>query len=197
MSFDPAYLVLIISAVFIAVAMFVRLQYRRKLEPLTELLDERSGEVQGWFSYTLSGHFNGREAVFVATPGGKNRPPRFHIRLGCRAPIDFTVRKEGVGSRIAKSLRLMKDVETGDFTLDSKYVFSCREPELFSRWVREAQVREAITRLMDLSSVDRLGLDGGHLETMRVRPGDSMEPQHVRRVLESLETIARTFEVGR
>jgi hypothetical protein len=197
MTFDPVYVVLIVAAIFVAVVTLVRMQYRRRLEPLTTVLDERSGEVQGWFSFTLAGHFNGREAAFVATPGGKNRPPKFQIRLGCRAPIEFLVRKEGLGSRIAKSLRLMKDVDTGDFTLDSKYVFSSREPEIFSRWVREPQVREAITKLMDQSGVDRLALDGGHLETLRVRPGDTMEPQHVRGVLENLETLARTFEVGR
>jgi len=196
--FEPAFMIPIVVAVFVAVMIVHRLHYRRKLEPLVTLLDERSGEVQGFFRFTLAGHFNGREAAFIVTPGGKNRPPHFHVRLACGAPIEFAVTREGLGSRIAKSLRLMKDVETGDFTLDEKYVFSCRDPEIFSRWVREPQVRESITRLMDHSSVDRLELENGRLETTRMRlRDDTVSPTSVRGVLESLETLSRTFEVGK
>jgi hypothetical protein len=192
---SPPVLFVIFIVVFAGVLVAMRVYNRKRLLPLAELLDEHSGEVTGAFTFTLAGHFRGREAAFTIRPGGKNRPPKFYVGIRCGAPVVFEIYKEGIGMNLAKKLHLLKDVEVGDPALDAKYVFSTKEPETFSAWVLRPEVRDAVTRLLDAGNVDRLEFRNGFLCTMRTPPGrESFEPDKARGILESLETLVKSLE---
>ena len=197
-NFSPSIIFYLAAAILFFVFWAARRYNRNRMAVLAEVLDERSGEARGWFSFTLAGHFNGREAEFRLTPGSKNSPPKLHTRLKCAAPMVFSVSREGVGARFAKALHLMKDVDVGDPVLDERYVFSTQDPEIFAEWVKEPEVKEAIMSLMDLRNMDRLDLKDGQLQALRVRfDKEDLQPPHARAVLERLDALARTFEVGK
>src|SRR6266850_3825879 len=183
----------------IALGMFIlffsRRRMRRKLEPLAELLDEHSGDPTGFFAVTLAGHFRSREAAFLLIPGGKNRPRKFFIEVACAGSLVFEIYREGMGTRFAKKLHLLKDVEIGDSELDEKLVFSCKDPERFSRWIASTEVKAAVSSLLLARDVDRLALETGRLRAIHIHYGDDdFERERVRGVLGEMETLARALE---
>ena len=185
----------LLLAVGIMVA--VRFGARRKLEPLAELFDGRSADVRGFLRLRLEGHIRGREAAFVAAPGSKHSPPKLCIRVSYGVPGSFRVAREGVGTRIAKSLHLQGDVDVGDAELDAKYVFACDDPTSFARWLREPGVREAMGALMDRKGGHALALRDGVLEATQVRPkAIDFEPDTARGTLASLEKLGAALTGG-
>jgi hypothetical protein len=194
---EPVTIFVLLAGVFFAFLYFHRQYNRRRLLSLAGILDEHPTDVRGWFGFRLEGHFRGREASFRIEPGRKNSPPRFFVSLACRAPVAFVVTREQLGSKIAKALRLLKDVEVGDPELDGRFVFKCAEPDSFAPWIREPSVRAAVLSLMTRRQVDLLEAEEGSLKAMRAGRGAAfLDPENARGILEDEEILVRSLEVG-
>jgi len=182
-------------AIAIVLIVVVRARLRAKIAPLGEVLDGQQGDVTGPVAPTLTGMFKGREASFLLTPGGKNAPPKFFINVACGGPLLFEIYREDIGSRFAKRLHLLTDVEIGDPDLDAKLVFSCKEQEPFSRWMAVAEVKRAVASLLLSRGVDRLALESDRLRAVHFHytAGD-LEIARVRAVLEEMEILVRPLE---
>ncbi|MBI3450090.1 MAG: hypothetical protein HY049_14400 [Acidobacteria bacterium] len=177
-----------------AILVLLRIRLRGKIAPLEQALDGGQAEISGVLAPTLSGRFRDREASFRLTPGGKNRPPRFAIRLACPESVAFDIRREDLGTKLAKRLHLMSDVEIGDPVLDAKLVFSSKEPDALVRLMSAAEPKAAVASLLLDLAVDRLAFEGELLVAEHVRYGDGdLDPSRVRQVLERMEIVARAL----
>ncbi|HZE89146.1 MAG TPA: hypothetical protein VE404_06335 [Verrucomicrobiae bacterium] len=177
-----------------AILVFLRLRLRAKIAPLEQALDGGQAETTGVLAPKLSGRFRDREASFRLTPGGKNHPRRFVVRLGCKGGPVFEIRREDLGAKLAKKLHLMTDVEIGDPDLDAKLVFSSKEPDALVRLMSAAEARGAVAALLLELGVDRLTSGWECLVAEHVRYGDAdLDPPRVRQVLERMEIVARTL----
>jgi hypothetical protein len=192
---QPQFFFLPFIVLAIVMIFFVRARLRAKIAPLGEVLDGQTGDLTGPVAPTLTGMFKGREASFVLTSGGRNSPPKFHINIACGGPLLFDIYREDAGSRFAKRLHLLTDVEIGDADLDAKLVFSCKEPDPFTRWMAGAEVKRAVSSLLLGRGVDRLSLENGRLRATRFRYGRAdLEPSRVREILDAMESLVRPLE---
>jgi len=194
---QPQFFFLPFIAIAIVMILFVRARLRAKIAPLSEVLDGQQGEITGPVASTLTGMFKGREASFVLTPGGRNSPPKFFINVACGGPLLFDIYREDIGSRFAKRLHLLTDVEIGDAELDAKLVFSCKDPDPFTRWMAGVDVKRAVSLLLLSQNVDRLALEDGRLRAAHFHYKMSdLEISRVRAVLEEMESVVRSLQEG-
>jgi hypothetical protein len=192
---QPQFFFLPFIVLAIGMLTFVRARLRAKIAPLGEVLDGQTGDLTGPVAPTLAGRFKGREASFVLTHGGRNSPPKFSINIACRGSMLFDIYREDIGSRFAKKLHLLADVEIGDADLDAKLVFSCKEPDPFTRWMAGAEVKRCVSSLLLGRGVDRLSLENGRLRATQFRHGRAdLEPSRVREVLDEMESLVRPLE---
>jgi len=193
--FQPAVFIALALVLPIVVLYAAGASRRKRLLPLASILDEGSGEVTGFIRSTLAGHFRGREVSFILMSGGKNSPPKFFIDVTCGGSLVFGISREDLGSRIAKTLHLKKDVEIGDADLDEKLVFSCREPERLIAWISGRDMKESVARLLLSRDVDRLAREEGRLRAAHYHYNRAdLDPERVRGVLEGLDSLARSLD---
>jgi hypothetical protein len=194
---EPWFFFLPFVAFAAGMLLFIRARLRGKIAPLAAALDGGQGEVTGPIAPTLAGRRKGREAAFTLRPGGKNTPPKFFIQIACNRPMIFAIYRENAGTRVAKGLHLLKDVEIGDTDLDGKLVFSCRDPEPFIHWMGSREVRGAVEDLVLLRDVDRLELGDGALRAVHVRyHASDLERSRIEGVLDAMEILVRSLEGG-
>jgi hypothetical protein len=194
---EPWFFFLPFVAFAAGMLLFIRARLRGKIAPLAEALDGGQGELTGPVAPKLAGRRKGRETAFILRPGGKNTPPKFFIQIACHRPMSFAIYRENAGTKVAKGLHLIKDVEIGDPELDGKLLFSCREPEPFIHWMGSGEVRGAVGDLLLRQDVDRLELGNAALRAVQVRyHASDLERSRIESVLDAMETLVRSLEGG-
>jgi hypothetical protein len=168
---------------------------RRRLLRLTELLDERGGEVTGFPVLMLKGHYQGRPVSFrIRLPSGKMLPRALYVSLHGVAPLSFWIEKEGMADFLAAKLGLAHDIEVGDEDLDRDFQFSSPEPERFASWFSDSAVRSTVETLMRKHGVDMLA-QGPEIcaELIRFRSREA-KLENIRAVLEGLSALSQTLD---
>jgi len=168
---------------------------RRRLLRLTELLDERGGEVTGFPILLLEGHYQSRPVSFrIRLPSGRTLPRALYVSLHGDAPLSFRIEKEGMADFLAAKLGLAQDIEVGDEDLDRDFQFSSPAPERFASWFSDSEVRSTVETLMRKRGVDMLA-QGPEIcaELIRFR-GREAKLENIRAVLEGLCALSRTLD---
>jgi hypothetical protein len=205
-------LVILLAAGFLLAFIYLttRRQHRRLLQPLTQVLDEHSGEVRTESflagSSHLAGQFQGRRVTLALaqSPGGSEKV--FQIGLSGNSPLAFEITK---GTFTYPSVG--KRLKVGEAQLDKEFKFSCSHPSgtdsgnILAHWVMLPNVRGSIETLFHTHQIRGLhfmhfgnesGLGALHVTYGGHRKKDA-SVANVERVLEimtglvySLETLA-------
>ncbi len=209
--------ILILFAVFCIpiFIIFTKLSRKRRMRPLSKVLDERRFKIKGIMRTTMSGLYQGRPVRFCYYSGqpaadfggGGGYPEMFYVILSCRSLFSFKIYKKSMKTKITEGLNSLPEVEIGDPEMDRKIVFRCGSPQSFSEWMVSSEVKEKIASLVSADKVDSLKYDDGFLGVYYVKYRSSigpfsvgtdlkekMTPWNVTFVLQKLQPLAQSLE---
>ena len=177
---------------------WTHVRLRRRLQELAEIMDDRPGEIRGWFDMVLSAHFHSREATVALDPGGRNRPSRLTLTLACRSEMDFLISRPNVLQQLGRTLHLTQELGTESPELGDNFTTESEDGDEFKRWMgNEEDARNALRSLTKDRGVDRLTNGMGGLQATLVNySGDEASTENVRAIFTDLSTLARTLEAA-
>ncbi|MDX1779154.1 MAG: hypothetical protein R3339_09765, partial [Thermodesulfobacteriota bacterium] len=77
----------------------------------------------------VSGILNGRDYFQLYTPGGKNVPSSYTIKIECPSSGVFSINRETGFDRFFKSLGITREIQTGDKKFDQKFFINTNSLE--------------------------------------------------------------------
>lgn len=132
----------------------------------TRLLRALAAQLGGCYNareYHIDGAQAGTPFQCAYVPGGKSRPPAFHISVACVTPYTLVMAREGAVDRWAKRVGLAQEVTTGDPAFDRVCYVQSDAPEFARAYCDAADKRLAVQRLFQAGAA-KVALDG---ETVR------------------------------
>ena len=69
----------------------------------------------------ITDNYNGTDYSQLFTPGGKNVPPAYQIKVACPSSGSFSIGRETGFDRLFKSLGITREIQTGHKDFDNKF----------------------------------------------------------------------------
>jgi hypothetical protein len=190
---ESTYIAVAIFAVAIGFMVFNNRRDRKRLRDLAEALDERSGEVRGFMTVRLEGHYQGRAVTLRHKPASRYTPEEFRVRLAAPSSLEFRIGRQGMGTRLANKLGLKKDLEIGDPEVDERFALSSREPERFVSWLKSADEIARIESVFEFADA-LIHDDQALVVTIQGSGSTPRSVERMREILEALRPVAEAVE---